>query len=116
LATGAPGGIRTPDARLRTAALYPLSYGGGAGTRVPYDWRMPRPTLFVRDGCHLCEEAGVLLDDMLGADGWDAVDIETDDDLLLRYAHRIPVLVVEGEERAELLITRPDVEDALARR
>ncbi len=26
---GAPGEIRTPDARLRTAALYPLSYGGG---------------------------------------------------------------------------------------
>ena len=75
---------------------------------------MPRPTLYVRDGCHLCEEAGVLLDDMLGSDGWDAIDIETDDDLLLRYAHRIPVLVVGGEERAELMITRPDLEEVLA--
>ena len=73
----------------------------------------PRPTLFVRHGCHLCEEAGVLLDDMLGTDGWDAIDIETDDDLLVRYAHRIPVLVVDGTERAELIITRPDVLDAL---
>jgi hypothetical protein len=73
----------------------------------------PRPTLYVRAGCHLCEDAGVLLDDMLGTDGWDATDIETDDDLLLRYAHRIPVLVVNGEERAELVITRPDVLDAL---
>ena len=75
---------------------------------------MPRPTLYVREGCHLCEDAGVLLDDMLGIDGWDAIDIATDDDLLVRYAHRIPVLVVAGEERAELMITRPDVEDALA--
>jgi len=75
-----------------------------------------RPTLYVRDGCHLCEDAGVLLDQMLGTDGWDAIDIAADDDLLVRYAHRIPVLVVEGEERAELMITRPDVEDALARR
>ena len=75
-----------------------------------------RPTLYVREGCHLCEDAGALLVDMLGTDGWDAVDIETDDDLLVRYAHRIPVLVVDGEERAELMITRPDVEDALARR
>ena len=75
-----------------------------------------RPTLYVRHGCHLCEDASVLLDDMLGADGWDPVDIETDDDLLLRYAHRIPVLIVDGEERAELVITRPDVEDALASR
>ena len=77
--------------------------------------RMPRPTLFVREGCHLCEDASVLLDDMLGTDGWDAVEIDTDDDLLVRYAHRIPVLVVDGEERAELIITRPDVEAALAR-
>ena len=77
---------------------------------------MPRPTLYVRDGCHLCEEASVLLDAMLGPDGWDAVDIETDDALLLRYAHRIPVLVVDGEERAELVITRPDLEEVFQRR
>jgi hypothetical protein len=74
---------------------------------------MPRPTLYVRAGCHLCEEAAVLLDDMLGTDGWDAIDIETDDDLLVRYGHRIPVLVVDGTERAELVITRPDIVDAL---
>ena len=74
---------------------------------------MPRPTLYVRAGCHLCEEAGVLLDDMLGTRGWDAIDIETDDDLLVRYGHRIPVLVVDGTERAELVITRPDIVDAL---
>jgi hypothetical protein len=72
-----------------------------------------RPTLYVRAGCHLCEDASVLLDDMLGTDGWDAVDIETDDDLLVLYAHRIPVLVVDGIERAELVITRPDLLDAL---
>jgi hypothetical protein len=75
-----------------------------------------RPTLYVREGCHLCEDAGVLLDDMLGADGWDAIDVAADDDLLVRYAHRIPVLVVDGKDRAELVITRPDVEDALAGR
>jgi hypothetical protein len=76
---------------------------------------MPRPTLYVRQGCHLCEEASVLLDDMLGPGGWDAVEIDTDDDLLVRYAHRIPVLAIGGEERAELVITRPDVEAALSR-
>ena len=32
---GAPGGTRTPDARLRTAALYPLSYGGAARPSYP---------------------------------------------------------------------------------
>ena len=76
---------------------------------------MPRPTLYVREGCHLCEEASVLLDDMLGSDGWDAVDIGTDDDLLVRYAHRIPVLAIDGEDRLELVITRPDLVEALDR-
>lgn len=75
---------------------------------------MPRPVLYLRAGCHLCEDASVLLDDMLGPDGWEAVDIEADDDLLVRYAHRIPVLAVDGEDRVELIITRPDVEAVLS--
>ena len=77
---------------------------------------MPRPTLYVREGCHLCEDASVLLDEMLGTDGWDAVDIGTDDDLLLRYAHRIPVLAVDGADLIETIITRPDVLEAHAAR
>ena len=76
---------------------------------------MPRPVLYVRRGCHLCEDASVLLDDMLGTDGWDAVDIEADDDLLVRYGHRIPVLSLDGEDRLELVITRPDLEAVLGR-
>lgn len=75
--------------------------------------RVPRPTLYLREGCHLCEEASLLLDDMLGTDGWDAVEIDTDDDLLARYAHRVPVLAVDGEDRLELIIARPDLEAVL---
>ena len=76
---------------------------------------MPRPVLYVRRGCHLCEDASVLLRDVLGQDGFDEVDIETDDDLLVRYAHRIPVLAVDGTDRLELMITRPDLEEVLRR-
>jgi hypothetical protein len=74
---------------------------------------MPHAILYVREGCHLCDDAGVLLDEMVGKEGWTAVDIGSDDDLLLKYAHRIPVLVVDGEERAELVITQPDLEALL---
>ena len=74
---------------------------------------MPRPILYVRDGCHLCEDAGLVLDEMLGADGWEAIDIDTDDDLLVRYAHRIPVLVVDGVAKAELVISPMEVTAAL---
>ncbi|MGH2356662.1 MAG: glutaredoxin family protein [Candidatus Limnocylindria bacterium] len=78
---------------------------------------MPNPAghwvLYGRDGCHLCEDAGVLLDAMIGRDAYSSIDIETDDDLLLRYAHRIPVLAIDGIDRLELIITRPDIQDLL---
>jgi hypothetical protein len=69
----------------------------------------PRVVLYERDGCHLCEEARVLLDAMLGPDGYDRLDIEADDDLLVRYGHRIPVVTVDGVDRLEAPITGPDV-------
>ena len=95
---GAPGGNRTPDAGLRTASLYPLSYGGGASEHPIIGPCPDRRALILyeRHGCHLCEHARVLLDDMLGPDRYLRVDIETDDDLVLRYGFRIPVIALDG--------------------
>lgn len=73
-----------------------------------------RLTLYERDGCHLCEEARVLLDDMLGKDGYLRVDIETDDDLVLRYGFRIPVIAVDGDDRLEAPITAMDIRALVA--
>jgi Glutaredoxin-like domain (DUF836) len=73
----------------------------------------PRIVLYVRDGCHLCEDAAVMLDEMIGADAYSPIDIETHDDLLVRYAHRIPVLSVDGQDRLELIFTPTDVRRAL---
>lgn len=79
---------------------------------------MPNPNvvLYERDGCHLCEEARVLLDTMLGRDRYARVDIETDDDLLVAYGHRIPVVAVDGVDRLEAPITGPDLRALLADR
>ena len=71
-------------------------------------------TLYERDGCHLCEEARVLLDEMLGPDRYARVDIETDDDLVLRYGFRIPVIGLDGVARLEAPITAPDLRALLA--
>jgi glutaredoxin len=75
--------------------------------------RMPnlatRVVLYERDGCHLCEAARVLLDDMLGPDRYQRVDIDADDALLVRYGHRVPVIAVNGVDRLELLISGPEV-------
>jgi glutaredoxin len=73
-----------------------------------------RVTLYERDGCHLCEEARVLLDEMLGQDGYTRVDIETDDQLVVRYGFRIPVIALDGLDRLEAPITDPDLRALLA--
>lgn len=71
-------------------------------------------TLYERDGCHLCEEVRVLLDEMLGRDGYGRVDIEADDALVLRYGFRIPVIGLDGVDRLEAPITVPDLRALLA--
>ena len=68
-----------------------------------------RLILYERDGCHLCEEARVLLDEMLGMDRYARVDIEADDDLVVRYGFRIPVISLDGVDRLEAPIGRDEV-------
>jgi hypothetical protein len=46
---------------------------------------------------------------MLGPEGYATVDIETDDELLLRYSHRIPVVALDGADRLEAPIDDPDL-------
>jgi glutaredoxin len=55
-----------------------------------------RVTLYGRDGCHLCDDARVVLDRV--GEPYDVVDIESDDDLLKRYLERIPVVAVDGDD------------------
>jgi hypothetical protein len=73
-----------------------------------------RVILYERDGCHLCDDARVLLDEMLGTDGYARVDIETDDALVLRYGFRIPVVALDGVDRLEAPITAPDIRELVA--
>ena len=68
-----------------------------------------RVVLYERPGCHLCEDAAELLDQIVGPDRYERVDIDTDDHLLVRYGHRIPVVTVDGAERLELIISAPEV-------
>ena len=71
-------------------------------------------TLYERDGCHLCDEARVLLDEMLGPDGFARVDIEADDALVLRYGFRVPVIGFDGIDRLDAPISVPDLRALLA--
>jgi hypothetical protein len=56
-------------------------------------------TLFSRPGCHLCEIMLEQLQPFLEKYPLELqlVDIDSDDELLRRYALKIPVLALEGE-------------------
>jgi glutaredoxin len=59
-----------------------------------------RITLYTRAGCHLCEDAKVVLDrvrERTGV-GFTEVDISGDPDLTADYGDRIPVVVLDGRE------------------
>lgn len=83
-----------------------------------------RPTLTVyrRPGCHLCDDAELLLRDELalraraglGAVNVSRVDVSSDAALQARYGRRVPVFAV-GEEETELVTTQRQVRDFLDR-
>jgi glutaredoxin len=75
---------------------------------------MARLTLYEREGCHLCDEARDLLDQLIGPGSYARVDVDTSDELVIRYGFRLPVIALDGKDRLEAPITGPDVR-ALAR-
>lgn len=74
----------------------------------------PMPTnhrlvLYERAGCHLCEDAASLLDQLLGAGTYARVDIDADDDLVIRYGFRVPVVTLDGVDRLEAPMTAAEL-------
>ncbi|MGH3384375.1 MAG: glutaredoxin family protein [Nocardioidaceae bacterium] len=57
-----------------------------------------RVVLYTRPGCHLCDDARVVIERVcaeLGV-GWQEVDISADEHLLAQYWEQIPVTLVDG--------------------
>jgi glutaredoxin len=71
-------------------------------------------TLYSRPGCHLCEEARVVLERVRERVDFNVheINIEDDDALHLRYLERIPVIALDGEELFDYFVDQ----EALMRR
>jgi glutaredoxin len=73
---------------------------------------VPAVTVYVREGCHLCQDALQGLRRMR-ADGrrftLDVVDIEADDRLHRRYLERIPVIALDGRELYDFFLDEADL-------
>jgi hypothetical protein len=68
-----------------------------------------RILLYERAECHLCEEARLALDALIGPDRYERVDVDASDDLVMRYGFRVPVVALDGVDRLEAPITEPDL-------
>jgi glutaredoxin len=64
--------------------------------------------LYSRPGCGLCDEAREVILAERGRTGFafHEVDVSGDDALELEYGIRIPVVLVDGEERFEIHVER----------
>jgi hypothetical protein len=60
----------------------------------------PRITLIGKPGCHLCDDARVVVDRVAADTGtaWEELSILDDLDLARVYAEQIPVVLVDGEQ------------------
>ena len=60
----------------------------------------PRVTLYTRAGCHLCEEARVVIGQVCAEldEEYAEVDIDTDPDLVARFTDEVPVTFVDGRQ------------------
>jgi glutaredoxin len=68
---------------------------------------MARLVMYSRPGCHLCDDARVVL--LRVGEPFEEVDIESDDELLKRYLERIPVIALDGEELYDFFIDEQDL-------
>jgi len=77
---------------------------------------VPTVTLYGRDGCHLCDDARVVLHRIRADHAFDLVelDIEADDALLRAYLERIPVVALDGVELFDFFVDEEAMRAALS--
>lgn len=78
---------------------------------------MTTVTLYTRRGCHLCDDAKAVLDEVRAAHPFrlDVVDVDTDPALVALYSDEVPVVAVDGRKAFKYRLTAPDLVERLRR-
>jgi glutaredoxin len=60
----------------------------------------PRVTFYSRPGCHLCDEARLLVEQVCAdlGESYAEVSVESDPELERRFGHEVPVTFVDGKQ------------------
>jgi hypothetical protein len=76
-----------------------------------------RITLIGRPGCHLCDDARAVIEEVAGelGVGWEERSIEDSDDLRAQWADHIPVTLVDGRPHDFFRVSPDRLRSALNR-
>jgi len=60
---------------------------------------LPQVTFYTKAGCHLCDEARDMLDDIAALTSYELteIDIRKDTNIFEQYRYRIPVIIIDQE-------------------
>lgn len=74
----------------------------------------PQVTFYTKAGCHLCEEARDMLDDIAAQTAYELteIDIRSNEEIFEQYRYRIPVIIIDGSTVLEGLIEFRDLAHA----
>ena len=66
----------------------------------PEEPELPLVTFYTKAGCHLCEEARDMLEDIAALTQFELteIDIRSNPNTFEKYRYRIPVIIVDNEE------------------
>ncbi|GGR60557.1 glutaredoxin family protein [Nocardioides luteus] len=73
----------------------------------------PRVTFYSRQGCHLCDEARLVLETVVG-DDYTEIDIDSDEALRERFTDEVPVTFVDGRQHDFWRVSEERLRAALA--
>ncbi|MFI7341701.1 glutaredoxin family protein [Streptomyces sp. NPDC050085] len=74
-------------------------------------------TLIGKPGCHLCDDAQVVIEKVCAEVGasWEKKDINEDEELYRKYWEQIPVVLVDGEQHDFWRVKEERLRSALTR-
>ncbi len=77
----------------------------------------PRVTLYSRPGCHLCDDARVVIEQVCAelGESYAEVSVDDDDDLRRRFGDEVPVTFVDGRQHDFWRVDATRLRDALTR-
>src|SRR5437667_11306567 len=91
-----------------------VQLSGETGVSRHKEPAQPQVTFYTKAGCHLCEEARDMLDDIAAQTNYELteIDIRNNPEIFEQYRYRIPVIIIDNDTLLEGRIEYQDLAQA----